>query len=361
MRIDRYIMWRFLSTYIFLLLIIITIAIIFDFNEHIDRLTSGRATMSQVFLDYYLNFVPYFVNLFSSLFVFIAVIFFTTKLADNSEIIAMKAAGMSFRRLLRPYMMAAAFIGVTNFLLGAYIIPQGNLKKVNFENTYIKKKKITTAENIQLQVEPGTVAFIQHFDSETKSGYGFSLDRFKGKKLVEHITAQNIQYDTLSNHRYSWTLRTCQVRKFQGLKEPVAFRDRIDTLIRIEPADLVNTRGQQETMTLPQLSRYIEKQKERGAAGVSQFEVEYHKRFATPFAAFILVLIGVTLSCEKRKGGGLGASIGLGLALTFSYIVVQTISATFAVNADCSPMLAAWIPNILFAGIALMLYRRTPK
>ena len=359
-RIDRYIIGKFLSTYIFLIAIIITIAIIFDFNEKIDKFTQSHASMQKIIFEYYLNFIPYFSNLFSPLFVFIAVIFFTSKLADNSEIIAMKAAGMSYKRLLRPYMISAGIIAVTTFLLGAYVIPRGNVSKVNFENTYIKKKKITSADNIQLQVDSGVVAYITHFDNETKSGYGFSLDKFSNKQLVSSLTAHFIQYDTLSDHRYSWTLSHYRIRNLVGMREKISSGQKLDTIIMMEPTDFFYVNNQQETMTLPQLDEFISKQTLRGAAGVSTFQVEYHKRFASPFAAFILTLIGVCLSSQKRKGG-MGTSIGIGLALSFSYILFQTVSATFAINAGWPPMLSVWIPNILFAIIAFVLYKRTPE
>ena len=359
-RIDRYIITKFLSTYIFLIAIIISIAVIFDFNERIDKFTQSHVPMEKVIFDYYLNFIPYFSNLFSPLFVFIAVIFFTSKLADNSEIIAMKAAGMSFKRLLRPYMISAAIIAVTTFVLGAYVIPKGNIARVNFENAYIKKKKATSVDNVQMQVDTGVVAYITHFDNKTKSGYGFSLDKFVDKKLVSHLTAQTIQYDTLSDRRYSWTLRMYRIRTQVGMREKIESGNKLDTIIMMEPSDFLYTNNQQETMTLPQLDEFIDKQTLRGAAGVSTFEVEYHKRFAMPFAAFILTIIGVSLSCEKRKGG-MGASIGVGLALSFSYILFQTISSTFATNAGWPPMLSVWLPNIVFAIIAFFLYRKTPQ
>jgi len=359
-RIDRYIITKFLSTYIFLIAIIISIAIIFDFNEKIDKITQSHVSIQKVIFDYYLNFVPYFSNLFSPLFVFIAVIFFTSKLADNSEIIAMKSTGMSFRRLLRPYMISAGIIALTTFLLGAYVIPRGNVARVNFDNTYIKKKKITSADNIQMQVDTGVVAYITHFDNITKSGYGFSLDKFVNKKLVSHLTAQTIQYDTLSERRYSWSLLNYQIRTLKGMREKITSGEKMDTIIMMEPSDFFYTNNQQETMTLPQLDEFIDRQKLRGAAGVSTFEVEFHKRFAMPFAAFILTIIGVSLSCEKRKGG-MGTSIGIGLALSFSYILFQTISATFAINAGWPPMISVWIPNLLFALIAFILFKKTPQ
>lgn len=360
LRLDRYIIVKFLSTYVFLITIIITIAIIFDFNERIDKFTQSHVSMQKVIFDYYLNFIPYFINLFSPLFVFIAVIFFTCNMANNSEIIAMKAAGMSFRRLLRPYFFSALLIAVTTFLLGAYVIPKGNVAKVNFENTYIKKKRSTVVENVQLQVEPGVVAYIAQFDNETKRGYGFSLDRFKNKQLVSRLTANTIHYDTLAERKYSWTLQQCSERVFKGMREDIRSIPRIDTMIQMEPSDFFYVNNQQETMTIPQLKTFIERQTQRGAAGVSTFEVEYHKRFATPFAAFILTIIGVAVSSQKRKGG-MGTSIGIGLALSFTYILFQSVASTFATNAGWPPMLAVWMPNLVFALIALYLYRRTPQ
>ena len=359
-RIDRYIIVKFLGTYIFSIALIISIAVIFDINERIDKLTQSHAPLKRIVVDYYMNFIPYFSNLFSPLFVFISVIFFTSKLADNSEIIAMKSTGMSFRRLLRPYMITAALIAATSFLLGAYVIPRGNVARVNFENRYIKKKNIASVDNVQLQVSPGVVALISNFDMNTKSGYGFSLDKFVDKKLVAHLTAQTIRYDTLSAERYHWKLNMYSIRTLKGLREKLSSGAAMDTIISMEPSDFMYTSNQQETLTLPELKEYIQRQKERGAANISPFEVEYHKRFATPFAAFILTLIGVSLSCEKRKGG-MGLSLGVGLALSFSYILFQTISATFAINAGWPAMISVWIPNIIFIMIALYLYRKTPE
>ena len=359
-RIDWYIMKKFLSTYVFLIAIVILIAIIFDYNEKIDKFTQSHVPVRKIVFDYYLNFIPYFSNLFSPLFVFIAVILFTSNLASNSEIIAMKAAGMSFRRLLRPYMLSAFLIAVVTFFLGAYVIPVGNISRVNFENAYVKKKSTTTADNVQMQVDTGVVAYITHFDNVTKSGYGFSLDKFVDKKLVSHLTAQNIQYDTLSDRRYSWTIRMYNMRTLKGRREKISSGEKLDTMIMMEPSDFFYTKNQQETMTLPQLGEFIGKQKMRGAPNVNTFEVEYHKRFAMPFAAFILTVIGVSLSSQKRKGG-MGISLGIGLALSFTYIMFQTVSATFSTNAGMPAALAAWIPNAVFAVIAFILYKRTPE
>ncbi len=359
-RLDRYIVTKFITTYLFLIAIIIVIAVIFDFNENIDKLTQSHASPLKI-AQYYGNFVPYFANLFSPLFVFIAVIFFTSKLADKSEIIAMKSTGMSFRRLLRPYMFTACLIAASSFVLGAYVIPKSNVARVNFQNKYIKKKTdITSVDNVQMQVDTGVVAYITHFDNVTKSGYGFSLDKFVEKKLVSHLTAQSIQYDTLSDRRFSWTLRNYEVRTLRGKREVITNGEKLDSIIVMEPKDFFYVRGQQETMTLPELREFIARQQLRGADNVSTFEVEYYKRYATPFAAFILTVIGVCMSSQKRKGG-MGISLGAGLALSFAYILFQTVSSSFATNAGLEAWIAVWLPNALFAIVALVLYYKTPQ
>ena len=338
-RMDWYIINKFIGTYVYSIILIISISIVFD---------------------YYANFVPYFANLFSPLFVFIAVIFFTSKLAGNSEIIAMLACGMSFKRLLRPYLISAALIALLNFYLGSYIIPKGTVVRHDFEALYKNNEKNTSASNIQLMVEKGVVAYISQYDDIRKTGYGFSLYKFDNKKLVSQMNANVIQYDTIAEERYHWKARNYKIRTFKGMREEIVSGYEIDTLIQMEPIDLVFSSGQQETFTSPELKRYISKQQQRGSSNVVQYEVEYHKRIATSFASFILTIIGVSLSSRKRKGG-MGMYLGIGLALSFTYILLQTVSATFAINADTPPILAAWIPNILYAFIAYYCYRKAPN
>ena len=359
-RLDRYIIAKFIGTYIFSIILIISISIVFDVNENLAKFSTYNAPLKAIVFDYYANFVPYFANLFSPLFVFIAVIFFTSKLAGNSEIIAMLAAGVSFKRLLRPYMISAALIAAVNFYLGGYVIPKGNQVKMDFEAKYKNKERNLSASNVQLMVQPGVIAYLQQYDDVTKTGYGFSLDKFENKKLVSHMTASVIRYDSISDSRYHWKAQSYKIRTLKGLREEIESGAVIDTLIQMEPMDLVFSKGQQETLTSTELSDYISKQVERGSVNVVQYEVEYHKRIATSFASFILTMIGVSLSSRKRKGG-MGMYLGIGLALSFGYILLQTICATFAVNADTPAMLAAWIPNILYSIIAYFCYRQAPN
>ena len=358
--LDRYIIKKFIGTYIYSIVLIISISIVFDVNENLAKFSQYHAPLKAIVFDYYANFVPYFANLFSPLFVFIAVIFFTSKLAGNSEIISMLAAGVSFKRLMRPYMISCVLISALSFYLSAYVIPHGTVVKQNFESMYKNKKKNTSADNVMLQVDKGIIAYMQHYDNNLKRGYGFSLDKFENKKLISHMTAMEVQYDTISDSKYHWTLRNWKIRQLRGLKENITSGMTRDTIIQMEPTDLVYSRGQQETFTSPELKKYISKQINRGSSNVVQYQVEYHKRIASSFASFILTTIGLALSSRKRKGG-MGMYLGIGLALSFGYIMLQTVCATFAINANTPPMLAAWIPNFIFAIVAYFCYRKAPN
>lgn len=358
--LDWYIIKKFIGTYIYSTALIISISIVFDFNENLSKFTQNHAPWKAIVFDYYANFIPYYANLFSPLFVFIAVIFFTSKLTGNSEIIAMLASGVSFKRLMRPYMISCILIASITYFLNSSVIPHSNVIRQNFESLYRNSKKNTSAENVQLKVNRNTVAYIQHYDDQYKCGYGFSLDRFENKKLVDHLTATEIQYDTISETKYHWKLSNWKKRKLRNLKEYITTGGELDTIISMEPTDLVYSKGQQETFTSSELKSYISKQSSRGSGNVVRYEVEYYKRIAMSFSSFILTIIGVSLSTRKRKGG-MGLYLGIGLALSFSYILLQTISATFAINASTPPELAAWIPNIVFAIIAYFCYRQAPN
>lgn len=357
-RLDRYIIVKFLGTYFFAIALIISIAVVFDINENIDRFINNKAPLKAIVFDYYLNFIPYYTNLFSPLFVFIAVIFFTSKLAENSEIIAMFSTGMSFKRLMVPYMVSAAIISGVSFVLCTQVIPTGSVTRLKFEQQYKSKKKVDYARNIQLEVDSGVIAYMERYENYNRTGYRFSLDKFEDHKLVSHLTARRITYDTTQVHK--WVIKDYMIREMRGMREEITTGDEVDSIIKMEPQDFLITRGQQETMTSPQLNDYIIKQKKRGFANIKAFEVEYYRRIATSFAAFILTTIGLSLSSRKTKGG-MGLHLGIGLGLSFSYILFQTISSTFAVNGNVPPMIAVWIPNILYLFIAIYLYRKAPK
>ncbi|MCD7916348.1 MAG: LptF/LptG family permease [Tannerellaceae bacterium] len=355
-RLDWYIIKKFLGTYFFAILLIITISVVFDINEKIDKFLQPEVPLDAIILDYYLNFIPYFANLFSPLFTFIAVIFFTSKLADNSEIIAMLASGMSFRRLMLPYAISAGIIALVTFVLGSYIIPPANETRIEFQNTYIRNKKTDVVRNFQVEIEPGVIAYFDRYDDRSGMGYRFSLENFEGKQLISRLTANSTKYDSL----YQWTVIDYIIRDFNGMRENVTTGSRKDTTLTIIPSDFLISATDCETMTTPELATYINRQKKRGIGNIQTFQIEYHKRYASIMAAFILTSIGASLSSRKIKGG-MGLNIGIGLALSFSYILFTTVTATFAINGSVSPMVAAWIPNILYTFIAIYLYRKAPR
>ncbi|NDW17591.1 YjgP/YjgQ family permease [Dysgonomonas sp. 216] len=354
--LDKYIMKKFLGTYLFSILLIISISVVFDLNEQSDKFIKNDAPWQAIVFKYYLNFIPYYANLFSALFVFIAVIFFTSKLADNSEIIAMLSTGMSFKRLMKPYMLSAGIIAIVSFILTSFIIPPANVIRIDFQNKYIKNKKTDYADRIQLQVEPGVILYIGSFSDKDKKGSNVSLDKFEGKELVSRLTAKRIQYDSA----YQWTLHDYSIRTFDGRREYITVGDKIDTTLTIMPRDFLISVNDFEQMPTPRLYNYVERQKDRGIGQIQSFEIEFHKRFASIASAFILTIIGASLSSRKVKGG-MGLNIGIGLLLSVSYILFMTISSTFAVSGMVSPFIAAWIPNVVFALIAAYLYTKAPN
>ena len=353
---------KFLGTYFFTIALIIIIMVVFDYNEHIDKL--NKATAHEIIFEYYLNFIPYFINMFSPLFVFIAIIFFTSKLAENSEIIAMFSTGMSFRRMMVPYMLSAAFIAVFTLYLGSQVIPKGSIVRLTFENRYglshYNRDNSDGAYNIQLEVEDGIIAYMESYNHETRTGYRFALDKFEGKKLVSHMTARSVTYDTLAAEKYHWKVRNYLIRDLSSNIESISQGNDMDTIIRFEPGDFMIENGQQETMSSAELRDYIRRQKERGMGNIQDFEIEYHKRYAMSFAAFILTVMGVSLSSRKRKGG-MGLYLGIGLGLSFGYILFQTVSQEFAITGAMSAFWAEWLPNLIYIPIAIFLYIKAPK
>ena len=349
-RIDWYIIKQFLGTYVFAIALIISISVVFDINEKIDKFLNPDVPLKAIIVDYYLNFIPYFANLFSPLFTFIAVI------ADRSEIIAMLASGMSFRRLMLPYAVSATIIAIVTFILNAYIIPPANETRIDFQNKYIRNKKVDYVKNAQLEIEPGVIAYFDSYDARSNMGYRFSLEHFEDKKLISRLTAKSIKYDSL----YQWTVIDYMIRDFDGMREHISQGSRKDTTLTIVPSDFLISVNDCETMTTPELNTYINRQKKRGIGNIQTFQIEYHKRFATIMAAFILTSIGASLSSRKIKGG-MGMNIGIGLALSFSYILFMTVTSTFAINGYVSPAVAAWIPNIVYTFIAIFLYQKAPR
>ena len=349
--LDLYILKKFLGTYFFSIILIMAIVVMFDVNEKLDAFLT--APFKETLGDYFLSFLPYFANQFSPLFVFIAVIFFTSKMAGNSEIIAVLSSGVSFKRLLVPYLVGASVIAALSFVLSNDAKQPTNVRRLEYTKKYVKNKKVEEGVNRQLMVSADVVAFIGRYDAKKNTGYQFSLDKYKGKTLVSTMKAQTIIYDTL----YKWRVQNYIVRDFDGMKESMRKGASLDTVISMEPRDLIISKNDQEMLTTPELDTYVTKQKQRGVANITQFEIEKEKRYAMTAAAFILTLIGMSLSSRKVKGG-MGVNIGIGLVLSFSYILFSTVTSSFAVSGITTPRIAMWIPNAVYLIIGIVLYKR---
>ncbi|WP_291857543.1 LptF/LptG family permease [Marinilabilia sp.] len=357
-KIDVYILKKFLGTFFFAILLILSISVVFDLAEKIDDFLETDAPLDAIVFDYYFNFIPYFANLFTPLFVFIAVIFFTSKMAYDTEIIAILSSGVSFKRLLYPYFLGAAILTVFSYVMGGYIIPPSNKVRIEFENIYVKEIKETGMSNIHMQIEPGLFIYMRRYSSYRERGDDFSLEKIEGKKLKLKITAEKVKYDSIDN---KWIFEDFTRRDFsENGRMVISKGEEMDTVVNMKPADFKEERKFFETMTNPELESYIDEQTIRGVGNIEPYLIEKHRRIASPFSAFILTLIGVSLASRKTRGG-MGLHIGVGIALSFSYILFMTISTTFAINGNWSPMMATWLPNFVFSAIGALLYYRAPK
>ena len=356
-KLDIYIIKKYLGTFFLSILLIISISVVIDISEKIDNFFDNHAPLNEIIFDYYLNFIPYFANLFTPLFAFISVIFFTSKMAYNTEIIAILAGGVSFKRLLRPYMFASILIGLLSFLLSGYIIPPANKTRLAFEDKYVNKITSEIARNIQMEIEKGTILYIERYDERQNKGTNISLEKFEDKKLVSRTIGTNIQW---VEEESKWTIKNYTTRNFNGLYETMVQGDALDTTLNIHPSEFFIVPTLAPQMTNTELSHHLKRQEERGIGQTQAFKDEYYKRYANPFAAIILMIIGVSLSSKKIKGG-MGIQLGIGLALSAIYILFTTISSMFAIKGNMPVLLAVWLPNIVFSIIAMILYIKAPK
>lgn len=356
-KLDLYIIRKFLGTFFFAIILIISITIVFDFSEKIDNFIDKEAPIKSVIFDYYVNFVPYFANLFSALFTFISVIYFTSKMAYDTEIIAILSSGVSFRRMMFPYFISALVIGIFSFFLGNFVIPPANAKRLNFTETYIKKRFINKERNIHRQIEPGLFIYMTNYETSSNTGYKFSLEKFEGKQLVSKLTSRSIRWN---EDLEKWTIKNYFIRRIDGDKESFEKGKSIDTLLNFGPDEFSRRTNVVEAMNMFELDDFIDEQIMRGDSNISAYKIEKYRRIANPFSTFILTLIGVSLACRKIRGG-MGLHLGLGLALSFSFILFMQISTVFATNGSMNPLLAVWLPNIVFSFIAVYLYRIAPK
>lgn len=356
-KLDIYIIRKFLGTYVFSILLIISIAVVFDISEKIDDFIERDAPLNAIIFEYYLNFIPYFANLFSSLFIFISVIFFTSKLAYNTEIIAILSSGISFNRFIRPYMIAATVLALFSFYLNNYIIPPSNKVRLQFEDKYIRNQVVNNSRNIHRQILPGEYFYLQSYTIRTQTGYKFTLEKFEDGKLISKLSSEQIKWDSTIG---KWKTGRYFIRNIQENGDQIIKGNSLDTSLSITPEDFARRDNVVEAMTINELSNFIDQQQLQGAENVVALNVYWHQRFAYPFSAFILTLIGVALSSRKRRGG-IGIQIGVGIGLSFSYILLMQVSTNITIGNAYNPFLGVWAPNLLYGLIAYFLYRIAPK
>ena len=355
-QLDYYIIRKFLGTFFFALGLIILVAVVFDFSERVDDFIEKEAPVRAIIFDYYLNFIPYFANLFSFLFVFIAVIFFTSNMSIHSEIKAILASGISYHRFMVPYLIGALVIAIITFVFAHFLIPFSNVGRLQFEDRYIKQISGQNPRDIHKQIAPGTFIFIEAYNPKIDFGTRFSLEHFQEGELVYKLMADHIRWDSINQ---KWNLRTYWIREIDGLKEKITTGSVMDTTLNMYPDEFRRKSNVVDAMTTPQLKAFIKQELSRGH-GDPAFSYELYRRNASVFAVFILTIIGMSLSSKPVRGGR-GMHIGFGIALSFSYILLMKVSKEFAGAGDLTPWLAVWVPNFIFLAIAAFLYRIAPK
>ena len=356
--LDRYIIRKFLGTYVFAIALIIVVVVTFDCVEKIDDFIELKAPLSKIAFQYYLNFIPFFINQFSGLFTFIAVIFFTSKMAYQTEIISILSSGVSFRRLMWPYMLSATVITLFSIVLNLWVIPAANQQRTDFEGLYLKKRRNVKFErHIYRQIYPGTFAYIRGYSGSTNRASYLALERFEGSALMESLEAADVTFDPETKR---WSAPKYLTRTFDGEREEFARRENLDTLINLDAVELGRITDLIKSMDISDLSDFIVQQRSKGSDMIAMIEVERHNRFAYPISAIILTIIGVSLSSRKVRGGT-GLHIGVGVALCFSYILFSKFAEEFAKGGLLPPGISVWLPNIIYLFIAIYLYRKAPK
>lgn len=357
-KLDIYIIKRFLGTFFFMIGAFVLIAVVFDVSENIDDLMKARAPWYRIVTDYYVNFCFYFGTLLSSFIIFLTIIWFTSKLAQQSEVIAMLSGGISYGRFIRPYFIASGILVVMLLLLSHIIVPMANRQKYEFEVNYIKDPVTVAERNIHRELEPGTIAYFYAFQPATISGDNFSLEKWKDGKLTYKLIASSAKFVPESG---KWHITNAQIRNFdEGGAKTLELRAEMDTILPMDEHDFGLRSEITSAMNYSELSAFIEAQKLGGSGRVAEFEVELHNRTASPFSIFVLTLIGVSIASRKQRGG-IGAHLMLAVVIGFIFVFISRIATVSSMNLGFPAWLAVWVPNALFTGVGLLLYSRAQK
>ncbi|WP_128543191.1 LptF/LptG family permease [Larkinella soli] len=355
--LDQYILKRFLLTYLFVVLVIVLVVCVIDYTEKVDDFYKHNAPTSKIIFDYYLNFIPYWANYISPLMVFIATVFMTSRLAAKSEIIAILSSGISFIRLMVPYFMGAVILGVATYFLVGWVVPKANRTRIAFELKYTKDPYTYSGRNIHLKVGPNVYAYLESYNNQTNTGYKFTLEQVQGNQLRRKLSSDRIEW---SPQKKKWTVYDYNIRTINGLQESLSNGTKVDTLLNLYPSDFDSDYSLFETFTFPELDNYIDLLRSRGADGIETYLLEKYSRQTRPFAIIILTAIGVIMSARKSRRG-VGWQVALGFMLAFVYLLFFMMAKGIAESGNMSPILAVWLPNLIFAGIGLLLYHTIPR
>ena len=374
--LDKYILKRFLSTFFFVVLILLAVITVIDLTEKMDKFAKAELGALEI-LGYYMDYIPWIGSLLTPITIFIATVYVCSRMAAHTEVIAILSSGVSFRRFMVPYFMGAFIVASISFVLSGWIIPNSNKTRLAFELQYLKGKYYFDKKNIHIQVAPDTYLYLQSYNNNAHTGYHFTMEKFDHNRLVEKLTANRIEWDST---KQKWTLRDWKIRKIDGVfettnqPERVPFADdkslssgekalkgqTLDTALVIHPKEFESDYRKYDGMTLNELDHYIQTLKARGSTGIEVYQVEKFTRYASPFSVFILVFMGVIVSSRKSRGGT-GLQIALGFVLSFVFLIFFVLFRSFAEAGDMPPQISVWIPNIIFAVISLVMYKFVPR
>ncbi len=355
---DSYILFKFLGSVVYSIALLMTIIVVFDISENIHRFLENNIPVSIIITKYYLNFIPYFVNLFFPLFTFISVIWFTSKLSGFNEIISFFNGGVSFYRFAVPYIVGSIILCIISLAMSNIVVPNTNERMHNFKDAYVYKKKIITSSDIHFRNSPQTYVYAERWKKKTSEGEKFTYEVFDTNIISYKLSASEIKYNDDNGH---WVLYDYKIRSFDtnGV-EHICAGDILDTTFTFLPSDFENDKTVAETMSYRELIRFIDKEKKKGSGLVKFYQIERQKRLANPFSIIIMTLLGLSVAARKTRRG-VGVHIFIGLFFVFSFIFFQQVSNVFAISGQLSPALATWLPNILYFFICIILLRFTPK
>lgn len=357
-RLDWYIIRKFMVTFFMSILFLAVLIIIFDISEKIEDFVRRDVPIHEIVFDYYMNFVPYFMNQYSPMFVFLTVIFFTSKMTQDSEVVAMLSSGISYHRIVRPYIISAAIIAIISLVAGMWILPRSNAKRVQFEQKYNPYRKVKMGHDMHYKLENDVFVYFESFSAYNNTAYNFTMEDLHDGTMHSKLTAESAQYDTLTG---VWKLRNYFIRDFDGgLQDHIRSGRQLDTVFSMTRDDFFRNRYTIQELNQKELNQLIDTQIMRGDASVNMSLIEKHNRFSLPVSAFILTIIGLSL-CTKKKRGGMGWNLAAGTGLGFSYILFMQFSEMFVITDTLPAQVAVWMPNVLYAIIAVVLYIKAPK